>query len=139
MDGASPCKSRMFVRAVWPAMIAYATVAGCSTYIGTTPKSFLHQIRSNPDPNIRYLAYSKLGAPELYGHPDEKSEVVKTLIGKLSEGKEPLAIRAVIIRSLGDLGDHRARDVVAHAVGDPEAVVRTEACRRWARSVVPRM
>ncbi len=54
---------------------------------------------------------------------------MKVLIAKLSEGKEPLAIRAVIIRSLGDLGDRRARDVVARAVSDPEAVIRTEACR----------
>jgi HEAT repeat protein len=129
MDGTSPCKSRAVVRSAWPAIIAFATVAGCSTYIGTTPKSFLHQIRSNPDPNIRYLAYAKLGSPELYNHPDEKSEAVKVLIAKLSEGKEPLAVRAVIIRSLGDLGDRRARDVVARAVNDSEAVIRTEACR----------
>ena len=129
MDGASPCKSRAVGRSAWLAIIAFAIVAGCSTYIGTTSKSFIHQVRSNPDPNIRYLAYAKLGAPDLYDSPSEKSEAVKVLIAKLSEGKEPLAIRAVIIRSLGDLGDRRARDVVAQAVSDPEAVIRTEACR----------
>ncbi|MGP0066594.1 MAG: HEAT repeat domain-containing protein [Isosphaeraceae bacterium] len=129
MDGASPCIARTVGRSTCLAILAFAIVAGCSTYIGTTPKSFLHQIRSNPDPNIRYLAYSKLGSAELYDSPEEKYEAVKVLIVKLSEGKEPLAIRAVIIRTLGELGDHRARDVVARAVADPEAVIRTEACR----------
>ena len=129
MDGASPCKSRSVGRSAWPAIIAIAIVAGCSTYIGTTSKSFIHQVRSNPDPNIRYLAYSKLGSLDLYDSPNEKSEAVKVLIAKLAEGKEPLAIRAVIIRSLGDLGDRIARDIVARSVSDPEAVIRTEACR----------
>ena len=129
MDGASPCKSRTLGRSTGLAIIAFTIVTGCSTYIGTTSKSFLHQVRSNPDPNIRYLAYTKLGSPDLYDSPAEKAEAVKTLIAKLSEGKEPLAIRAVIIRTLGDLKDPRARDVVARAVGDPEAVIRTEACR----------
>jgi hypothetical protein len=98
-------------------------------YIGTTPASFLQHVRSNPDPNIRFLAYGKLGNPDLYDDPAEKAKVVSTLVAKLEEGKEPLAIRAIIVRSLGQLEDPRARDVVAKAVGDPEGVVRTEACR----------
>jgi HEAT repeats len=102
-------------------------------YIGTTPASFLRHVRSNPDPNIRFLAYGKLGDPELYDSPAIKTEAVSTLVAKLQEGKEPLAIRAIIVRSLGQLGDPRARDVIAHAVGDPEGVVRTEACRALGR------
>lgn len=137
MDVASPCISRTVGRSAWLALLAFAILTGCSTYIGTTPKSFIHQIRSNPDPNIRYLAYSKLGAPDLYDTPTEKSEAVKVLIAKLSEGKEPLAVRAVIIRSLGDLGDRRARDIVARSVSDPEAVIRTEACRALGKVGLP--
>jgi hypothetical protein len=102
-------------------------------YIGTTPASFLRHVRSNPDPNIRFLAYGKLGSPELYDSPAEKAEAVRTLVAKLQEGKEPLAIRAIIVRSLGELGDSRARDVIARAVNDPEGVVRTQACRALGR------
>ena len=51
------------------------------------------------------------------------------MITKLQEGREPLAIRAVIIRTLGDLGDRRARNVVARAANDAEGVIRVEACR----------
>jgi HEAT repeat protein len=117
----------------WLALVAFAILSGCSTYIGTTSKSFLKVVRSNPDPNIRFIAYGKLGSPDLYDSPAEKTEAVSTLIAKLQEGKEALAIRAIIVRSLGELGDPRARDAVARAVNDPEGVVRTEACRALGR------
>ncbi len=102
-------------------------------YIGTTPASFLRHVRSNPDPNIRFMAYGKLGDPDLYDSPAAKTEAITTLVAKLQEGKEPLAIRAIIVRSLGELGDPRGRDVVARAVSDTEGVVRTEACRALGR------
>jgi hypothetical protein len=129
MDGASPWKPRGIRLPVWLAAGAIAALAGCSTYIGTTSKSFLRQVRTNPDPNIRYVAYARLGAPDLYDNPADKSEVVETLVAKLQEGREPLAVRAVILRSLGDLGDRRARHAVAKAVNDPEGMIRVEACR----------
>ena len=43
----------------WPLVMA---AAGCSTYVGTTAKSFLSHVRNDPDPNARFLAYSKLGS-----------------------------------------------------------------------------
>jgi hypothetical protein len=112
-------------------MTALAILAGCSTYIGTTPQSYLRHVRSNPDPNIRYLAYAKLGAPDLYDDPAIKSEVVETLIAKLQQGREPVAIRAVIVHTLGDLGDRRARSIIVRVINDPntEAVIKVEACR----------
>jgi HEAT repeat protein len=112
-------------------MTALAILAGCSTYIGTTPQSFLRQVRTNPDPNIRYLAYAKLGTPGLYDDPAVKSEVVETLITKLQQGREPVAIRAVIVHTLGDLGDRRARSTIVRVINDPntEAVIKVEACR----------
>jgi HEAT repeat protein len=108
-----------------------AACAGCSTYIGTTPKSFLRHVRSNPDPNIRYIAYAKLGRPDLYDNPEDKSQAVETLIAKLEEGREPVAIRAVIIRTLGELGDRRARNAIAKVANNPNAepVVKVEAYR----------
>jgi HEAT repeat protein len=126
MDGASPWKTCGIRLLVW---LATTALAGCSTYIGTTSRSFLRQVRTNPDPNIRYIAYAKLGAPDLYDNPADKSEVVETLVAKLQEGREPLAVRGVIIRSLGDLGERGARDAVAKAVNDPEGMIRVEACR----------
>ena len=41
-----------------------------------------------------------------------------------------MAVRAVIVRSLGNLGDHRARHEIIKAVNDVDnAVIRVEACR----------
>jgi HEAT repeat protein len=129
MDVSSFTTFRRIVLAARSALVAVVAVAGCSTYVGTTSKSFLRHVRTNPDPNIRYIAYTKLGAPALYAYPEEQAEAVKTLIAKLEEGREPLAIRAVILRSLGNLGDRRAREVVVRATQDPEGVIRAEACR----------
>ncbi len=115
-----------------------ALAGGCTPYIGTTYKSFLRQVRENPDPNIRYIAYAKLGAPGIYESPGEKDEAVRMLVAKFQEGKEPVAIRAAIIRSLGNLGDHRARDVVVRAASDVDnPVIRVEACRALGKVGLP--
>jgi HEAT repeat protein len=108
-----------------------AACAGCSTYIGTTPKSFLRHVRSNPDPNIRYIAYSKLGHADLYDDPDDKAQAVETLVAKLDEGREPVAIRAVIIRTLGELRDRRARNAIARVANNANAepMLKVEAYR----------
>ena len=90
-------------------ILLVACAAGCTTYVGTTARSFLKHVKSNPDPNIRYVAYSKLGSNDLYDNAEQKSEAVATLIDKYLNGKEPVAIRAVICRTLGDLGDPSAR------------------------------
>ena len=113
------------------AAVALTAGVGCSTYIGTTPKSFLGHVRSNPDPNIRYLAYSKLGHPDLYDNPEDKSQAVETLVAKLDEGREPVAIRAVIIRTLGELGDRRARNAIVKVANNANAepMLKVEAYR----------
>ena len=139
MDVASPCKSRIGERSAWLATVIVTMIAGCSTYIGTTSQSFLKHVRTNPDPNIRFVAYGKLGSPDLYDDPDEKSEAVRTLIAKLTEGKEPLAVRAVIIRSLGDLGDPRAGKSIARMPsGIPRVWSGPRRVGHWARSEFPR-
>jgi HEAT repeat protein len=131
MDVSSARKSRRLRALAWLAVAVLGTFVGCSTYLGTTPKSFLRHVRSNPDPNVRFLAYSKLGSPDLYDDPRDKSEVVETLVAKLDEGKEPLAIKAMIVRSLGELGDRRARNAIARVVNNPNAepVLKVEAYR----------
>lgn len=111
------------------AVVLAACAAGCTTYVGTTARSFLKHVQSNPDPNVRYVAYSKLGAKDLYDRPEDKSEAIATLIDKYENGKEPVAIRAVICRTLGELGDPAARDTLLRAVHHQDAVIKIEACR----------
>jgi HEAT repeat protein len=126
-------------RSALPAVVLLAACVGCSTYIGTTPKSFIRHVRSNPDPNIRYLAYAKLGSPDLYDSPTDKAEAVETLVAKLEEGREPVGIRAVIIRALGELGDRRARNAIAKVAGDPNAepMLKVEAYRALGKVGTP--
>ena len=116
-----------------PALAAVLAVllggSGCSNYIGTTASSYLRRVREDPDPNIRYLAYAKLASPQCYDTPAQKAEAVKILVERFQKGREPIASRAVICRTLGALGDPAARDVILKAVSDPEAIVRIEACR----------
>jgi HEAT repeat protein len=83
----------------------------------------------NPDPNIRYVAYAKLGVPSIYDDEKHRSEAIETLVAKFSEGREPIAIRAIIVRSLGNLGDARGRGVAIRAANDPEPIIRLEGCR----------
>jgi hypothetical protein len=131
MDVGSSRKTRCLGPVAWLAVAVLAAHAGCSTYLGTTPKSYLRHVKSSPDPNIRFLAYAKLGSPDFYDDPREKSEAVETLVAKLDEGKEPLAIKAVIIHSLGELGDRRARNAIARVANNPntEPMLKVEAYR----------
>jgi HEAT repeats len=130
MDDTSLSKTRWCRLITVTAMIAVAIVTGCSTYIGTTSKSFLREARENGDPNIRYIAYAKLGVLSAYENEAQKEEAIQLLVNKLREGKEPVAVRAVIVHSLGSLGDRRARHEIINAANDVEnAVIRVEACR----------
>jgi HEAT repeat protein len=128
MDDASLSKTRWC--RLFTLMATIAIVAGCSTYIGTTSKSFLREAKENGDPNIRYIAYAKLGTPSVYDSEAQKDEAIQLLVTKLREAKEPVAVRAVIVRSLGNLRDRRARHEIIKAANDVEnAVIRVEACR----------
>jgi HEAT repeat protein len=138
MDGMSHSKPRRLEFVISLMLVALATVGGCSTYIGTTAKSFLKQVRENPDPNIRYIAYAKLGSPNIYDTEAQKGDAVKTLVAKFEEGREPVAVRAVIIRSLGNLRDRRGRGAVLKGIGDTEnGVIRVEACRALGKVGLP--
>ena len=97
-----PSRHAIAVSATWLLAVVMAA-AGCSTYVGTTAKSFLNHVRTDPDPNARYLAYSKLGSTDAYDTEEQKSEAVDTLIEKFERGNEPVASRAMICRTLGEL------------------------------------
>jgi HEAT repeat protein len=138
MDGSCITISRCCAFAAGLTSALLAGLGGCTPYIGTTYKSFIRHVRENPDPNIRYTAYAKLGVPGIYESAAEKDEAIRVLIAKFKEGREPVAIRAAIIRSLGNLGDARARDVVVAATADVDnAVIRVEACRALGRVGLP--
>jgi hypothetical protein len=109
--------------------LATAWFTGCSNFGGTTAASFLRSVREDPDPNVRFAAYSKLASPRCYDRPEQKIEAAELMMAKLEQAKEPVASRAVICRTLGELRAGKAREALLKAVGDPEGVIRCEACR----------
>jgi hypothetical protein len=128
--------------AAWAvATLALATVTlapGCSTpYLGTTAASFLGKVRESRDPNIRFLAYSKLASPRCYDDDAQKAQAVRVLVENLESEREPIATRAVICRTLGELHRTEARPALVKAVGDPDGVVRAEACRALGKVGTP--
>jgi hypothetical protein len=131
MEGSVPARPRRSHFAPFAAvgLASMLGLAGCAPYIGTTAASYLRKVREDPDPNVRYLAYAKLANPQCYDTPTQKAEAVQILIEKMKKGKEPIASRAVICRTLGELHDPAARDAILKAVNDTEPVVRIEACR----------
>jgi HEAT repeat protein len=129
MDGLLPTGRATARFALMATALAATCMAGCSGFQGTTAASFLRKVRDDPDPNVRYLAYQHLSSPNCYDDEAQKAEAVRTLIGKLGQGLEPVASRAMICRTLGELRDPAAHDALIQAVGDPEGVVRAQACR----------
>src|SRR6266446_9849834 len=85
--------------------LALAGPLGCKGPVGTTAASFLIHVREDPDPNKRFAAYAKLGSPNCYDSEVQKAEAVRVLVEKLEVGREPVASRAVICRTLGTLAD----------------------------------
>jgi HEAT repeat protein len=108
--------------------LSVASFAGCSGFEGTTAASYINRTQS-PDPNVRYRAYANLASPQCYDSIEQKKQAVQTLVEKLQSGREPVAARAVICRTLGALRDPDARPALLRSVDDPEALVRAEACR----------
>ncbi len=104
--------------------------SGCGVgFIGTTASSFLHRIRDSDDPNVRYLAYTKLADPNCYSNESEKDEAAGVLIEALNGKEQSLALRAAACRTLGELGRPAARVALIKASRDPEPLLRAEACR----------
>jgi HEAT repeat protein len=129
MDDALPTRRGLARAAALAASTLVAVAyAGCSNFQGTTARSFLRRAE-DPDPNVRYAAYSNLASPHCYDDEQQKAEAARTLVAKLAEGREPIASRAVICRTLGELRDPSAREALIKAVSDAEPVVRVHACR----------
>ncbi len=121
--GTSPTRLRVF-----GLFVMGLACAGCANYIGTTAASFLSKVQTSNDPNVRYLAYQKLASPSVYDSDEQKAQAAKLLAEKWKSGHEPLASRAAICRTLGELRRPEGHDVLAAAVNDEEPMIRAEAC-----------
>ena len=123
----------------WLAVAALATAVGCTSgpdgfkFRGTTAASFLKQIDTEKDPNIRYAAYDSLGSPRVYDDEAQKAKAAGVMVAKLQGRKEPTATRAVICRTLGNIRRPEAREAILAATNDEDALVRAEACRALGR------
>ena len=118
--------------------LAFAGLSGCTgsngfKFRGTTASSFLRTVEESKDPNARYTAYDDLASPRCYDDEAQKTRTSQVLSAKLKEGKEPIATRAVICRTLGMLRKPEAREVILAATNDEDALVRAEACRALGR------
>ena len=105
----------------------------CRHHLQELPQSGSQQY--GPQCPLRRVRQARVAGA--YENKAQKDEAVETLVAKYQENKEPIAIRAVIIRSLGTLGDQRARHTVIKAVNDPEAVIRVEGCRALGKVGIP--
>lgn len=102
---------------------------GCRPFLGTTAASLMKHVGSDPDPNIRYAAYEKLGNDSVYDTDAQKVEAVRLLVDALKGDREPAGTRAMICRTLARIGHPDARPVLIQRVNDPEPLVRVEAIR----------
>jgi HEAT repeat protein len=113
------------------ALCLVLTVAGCGGvgFVGTTASSFLRHIRESEDPNVRYAAFTKLANPSCYDDESQKAEAVAALVEALESGRESVATRAAICRTLGSLERPEGLTALRKAALDEDPIVRTEACR----------
>lgn len=118
-------------------VLVLASLPGCANYIGTTAGSFMRVIREDADPNKRYLAYRKLSDPYCFANDEQKARATALLVERLARGDEPVATRAVICRTLGEIGRPEARDALVARIEDSEPIVRAEAARALGRVGTP--
>ncbi len=132
-DMANRCEARGLRGGMGVLLVAAACLAGCATGVGTTASSFLNRVRESPDPNLRHQAYARLADPNCYDNEEQQIEAARELSQRLDKKSEPLVTRAVICRTLGELGRPEARDALGRACDDPEPIIRAAACRALGR------
>jgi hypothetical protein len=76
---------------------------------------------------VRYKAYQRLGHDDVYDDQAQRARAAKLLVSKLDPRLEPMASRAVICRSLGELRDPVAREAVTRLCHDSDPLIRAEA------------
>jgi HEAT repeat protein len=126
MEDGRPTGQGSFLATV---LLALATLSGCANHIGTTAASFMKKIEESPDPNLRHIAYQKLADRDCYNDEAQMAKAARMLSDRLLGGKEPIASRTEICRTLGRLRRPEAREAIIKACDDEEEIVRGEACR----------
>lgn len=117
------------IRGLAAALVLIAA-EGCSTpYFGTTAATFMRHARDDQDPNLRYLAYAKLASPNIYENDSQRIEATRQLGQALHSGQEPVVSRAVICRTLGEIGRPEAREPLRKAIDDRDPILRAAAAR----------
>ncbi len=104
-------------------------LCGCASGLGTTASSAMRVVRESPDPNLRHRAYMRLAEKDRYVREDQYAEAAELLVARLKKGKEPVASRAAICRTLGELGRPEGREGLLAVIGDENPIIRAEACR----------
>lgn len=135
MRGIEKSIGRHATRAIVHAVVLCLFVSGCANtmQLGTTAASFMNHARDSADPNVRHQAYAKLAQPNCYDHEGQRAEAATFLASRLDEKLEPTVTRAVICRTLGEIGRPEGRESLRRACDDPEPVVRAAACRALGR------
>jgi hypothetical protein len=120
-------------------LLGAAVVGGCAStpYLGTTAASFMRRVKEERDPNLRHLAYGKLASAACYDNDQQKVEATRLLSLKLAEGREPAVTRALICRTLGEIGRPEAREALLKAIDDQEPLIREAACRALGKVGTP--
>ena len=134
----SSARSLLGTSVVLSLVLAIGGSSGCLNsnafkFRGSTAASFLRTVEESKDPNARYTAYNDLSSLRCYDNDEQMTRAAKVLVAKMKEGREPMATRAVICRTLGMLGKPEAREVILAAANDEDALVRAEACRALGR------
>jgi HEAT repeat protein len=112
--------------------VVIGSIVGCAQtklFGPTTAVSFMKVVETEPDPNVRYRAYQKLGTQGVYDDSSQKARAARLLLTRLNPTLEPLASRAAICRSLGEIGDPVARDALIRLLRDPDPQLKSEAIR----------
>lgn len=120
---------------LWALVVAHQ--AGCSGFLGTTASSFMRVVREDQDPNRRFLAYQKLADTHCYTSEDQKARATELLAERLKSADEPIATRAMICRTLGEIGRPEARPALLASLEDPDPLIRSEAARALGRVAQP--
>lgn len=124
----------------WMTLLFLAAIglAGCRHFDMADPGGlwpFQKEPRTDTVPGLatpaeRIATLQQLAASAESASPADQERVSKQLAQSIREEKDP-ALRVEIIRTLGHYHTETANTTLRSALSDPEAEVRTAACRAW--------
>jgi HEAT repeat protein len=124
-DRASTCLAGSILAAL--CLLACVLPSGCASVFPGSATNSIKTIETSPDPNVRFNAYKALASKNVFESNEQRRRAASLMITRLEPSKEPQATRALICRSLGEIGDPVARDVLIRLVRDQDPLLRSEA------------